>query len=611
MSAGSATLAGLPLDIGRIIFNHLDVHSLCRLFIAYSPLPYANEIFLSIEERRVEVTAEYVVTSDPSRIDFKTLAQLPLVDVLVDCPASYAVPTFEYLREIPFKLLALTLRNNGLYLSPQPDLTFLCSKLTKLSLQDYTVISKFIPETIKSLELKGCGSHGFLDFKGFKHLEEVVVEFCKLKQGLEVSLLITKIHYDVITGSARLVVSSLSNAKYIMDHITNVPVPQISPNSAVELDIHRLETSITQIIPKHNDSTMVQLIVDESHLESILGKVHRDQMTAFRDINGKYPQYRGIFQFLKVLHCQLLIPLTQYILWPPNLQELSINTNQPVKYLPPQLEIFRCFFELTTASAVNIDSSCLIQLEVRHYLELTINCPSLVHIDLASTRGIIVDVDAPNLETLNYSCHKPFPFQRGFPKLTRVHILHLLQDVVFHHHMESVEVSRMNPKRLSFSADFVGIYDCNVPNHVNIESRVVKCNSSLIGVRGIKCQELECQKIDKVPETVEKCSLVLSKRPIHGTNGKPVIPELLACTRLKSLRICGGLQGYGHQFPVPSTVSHLIIKPKIAEMFVETSNTLKYFECEKDMNRQRLQFNQKPYWVIINKEWDSYHSESK
>ena len=136
MSFGSATLAGLPLDIGQIIFNHLDVHSLCRLDIAYSPLPYATEIFLSIKRRRVEVTAEYVVTSDLSRIDFETLARLPHLDILVDCPASYAGPTSKYLREIPFKLLALTLGNNGLYLSPQPELTFLCPKLTKLSLHD-------------------------------------------------------------------------------------------------------------------------------------------------------------------------------------------------------------------------------------------------------------------------------------------------------------------------------------------------------------------------------------------------------------------------------------------------------------------------------------------
>lgn len=58
MSFGSATLAGLPLDIGRSNFNHLDVHSSCRLYIAYSPLPYANEIFLFIKERRVEMTAK-------------------------------------------------------------------------------------------------------------------------------------------------------------------------------------------------------------------------------------------------------------------------------------------------------------------------------------------------------------------------------------------------------------------------------------------------------------------------------------------------------------------------------------------------------------------------
>lgn len=148
---------------------------------------------------------------------------------------------------------------------------------------------------------------------------------------------------------------------------------------------------------------------------------------------------------MRLLHCQLLVPLTRDFPWPPNLQELSVNTNQPVKYLPPQVEIFRCFLELTTVSAVEIDSGYLKRLEVRHYLELTINCPSLVHVFEAGTRGNIVDVDAPNLEILNYSNPKPFPFQRGFPKLSRVHILHLLQNVIFHYHMESVEVSRMNP----------------------------------------------------------------------------------------------------------------------------------------------------------------------
>lgn len=73
------------------------------------------------------------------------------------------------------------------------------------------------------------------------------MEFCKLKKGLDISLLITKIHYDAMAGSARLVVSPLSHVKYIMGHITKIPAPQASPNSTVELDINRLETSVTQI----------------------------------------------------------------------------------------------------------------------------------------------------------------------------------------------------------------------------------------------------------------------------------------------------------------------------------------------------------------------------
>lgn len=232
---------------------------------------------------------------------------------------------------------------------------------------------------------------------------------------------------------------------------------------------------------------------------------------------------------------------------------------------------------------------------------MTINCPSLVRVNLAGTRCDIVDVDAPNLETLNYSSPMPFPFLRGFPKLSRVHILNLLQNVIFHHHMESVEVSRMNPKQMTFSTAFMGLHNCHVPKQVNIEARVVKCNSSLVGVRGINCQELDCQKIDEVPEMVEKCSLVLSKKPIQNADGKLIISELQACTRLKSLRIFGSLQGYGHRFPVPSTVTHLMFKPKIKDMFVEISNTLEYFECEKDMDRKRLQFSHKPHWVIVNK----------
>lgn len=69
-----------------------------------------------------------------------------------------------YLKEITFKLSALTLRNKSTYRHSQ--ILFLCPILTKLSLHDYTVICKFILKASNLLNSKVVEATEFRTLKG-------------------------------------------------------------------------------------------------------------------------------------------------------------------------------------------------------------------------------------------------------------------------------------------------------------------------------------------------------------------------------------------------------------------------------------------------------------
>ncbi|CAN3374097.1 hypothetical protein DIURU_003271 [Diutina rugosa] len=607
------TLADVPYDVGRHIFAKLDVPSVCRLYIAYKPLAYAKEIADYLSKCTVKVSPETVITADTTKIEFAELAQLPPMDIVVESSEPYLDITLWWLRKIPFKSIELSIYERYRYKGPmtdQPDLTFLGAALTKLKLINFVVQAKKIPTAIKEISLVGCSFKETLDLCRHTALSRYHCLGCqhsavKVKLPSSITILDQCDHEGQLTDASRL-----PNLKHFVGRrVTNVPWSQLEVVRANNIPRNETlaqvkEYTSSRWVTLHRQCPKLERAILYADLFPDVSSIFTDhqqaQLTHLK-AGALHLRDLSLFQNLKALNCEFNDTLTEDYPLPPKLVELMVRKCPSVKGIPPSVEKFVYIASPPYEAGDRVfvaESTTLKLLQVVRASKVTIDCPQLTSLFLEDMMiDHPVSVYAPKLVRLVYEGEQPFPLENDFPNLEYLVLERSQQDVVLKNHLKSIELNRMNPEKLSISADYVSLERIVVPYGANINATELKTDTSLSRVRDLSCRDLTCPCIDRPPSMVEKltCSFAIGKKRPHG--GYSIAPDIRHCENLRYLSIKGGSRLL-QTLRCPPSLRQLIVKTGVdfEMLHIETTNPLEYFECDyKDtISEESFTFNQKP-----------------
>ena len=586
------------------------------LYIALESSSYAKEIAEYLNEKEVSVTAEYVTIGDPDKISFDTLAKLPPCHIRVTSTIAKLELALWRLKQVAVKLLRLEIdgirRTDFKY--DCPDLRFLGTTLTKLCLRYLSVNPETIPTTVTRLRFRMCEINNFLDFTNFINLTHFETTHCGV--GMKLPQLIISLWIDEGVFDA----STLPNLKRVLGYgIVNPPWSQLESVMLIEIplgqrmeQLKELEINDLQIGTNVEYSILERVEIMLSRRHSIYDYIPPTQLVQVRDLDVGSMRVPNVenYQNLTKLLCGLDETLTEDYPLPPNLVDLSIRSTKGVKGVPSQLKSFAYTDwpereSNSNAYSVVVKSDRLKKLVIVGATSVTIDCPNLTDLDLFRPHDLSVHL--PNLVTLFYVLSDdhpiPFPFEQGYTKLQNLTLFGLSQDVVFEQPMKSISLMDVKLNRFKVLADSIRTENCEIPFETDITARVFESLSPSISSCGIKCRELHCKKIDQVPSSVEKLSLVLEE-PNRKNNS--VVPELRGCAALTSLTIRGGLEHYRHGITISPSVKQLAIndgkyfvngeRTSWGELRIISPTRLEHFELIGDGS---VTFSQTPASVFV------------
>ncbi|CAN3371959.1 hypothetical protein DIURU_002529 [Diutina rugosa] len=620
-----ASLPGLPIEVGRLIFSMADVASVCYLYIAYYPLPYAKEIASYLDSCKVRVSPAVVVIGNLSDvIDFDTLAKLPPCDIKVRCSRSDIDYTLGYLAHMAYKSVALDIDSFNIDMIPRhhPDFRCLGDRLTELRLLSSAVEQEYIPTSVQSLILSKCVCYDLLDLVHYTNLTEVNLDFTRFVAGVRLPPSVIDLRYYVKEDEPRLDVSNLVNLKIIDSYqVDNVRWSQIERSSEGdiptgvtmehlrELEVHNHASFRTNRLPKLEEV----FVWSSDWAETVEELFTSAQLANLRDLNASNLMISnlGVLQNVTKLAFELRETLTETFPLPPNLVDLSIFSPNPVEGIPPQIKHFS--YESQThgrwerenypfTSYVITKSKTLLSLSIEIASFVTIECPNLTNLYMMEFTAFNC-IAAPKLKDLHYLSKLPFPFENGFDNLNEVMLFDVPSNMVFKQRMKQISLSSMVLKCLSISADEVSLSACVLPREFKIDATELSVRLMSISGQGITCKELRCEEIDQVPVMVEKVSLKLSKPMESSVDDESEVPELKGCTKLRSLTIEGGLQYYQDTFPVPSSVKQLgvTVWGRRGTLKFDTTNQLEFFKLMDEVDQDQVQFSLQPASIYMKK----------
>lgn len=587
-TANSTLLCQLPLEILRHILTCVDVPSVCRLYIAYHDHPFQSVIADYLDTLTIDVTPEITIDGDPRYIDFDTVNQLPPCNIRVTMTHGLLRLTSKYLWNTHFKRLSFHIRK-GEGCSSYADLLGFVEDLTSLTGEWIDINPRHIPKTVEELDLRHCS---FLPRDKFTHLTRL--EKCNFfsccTDQLRLPPQISSLNYF---DHRNLDLSGLENLKHLTgERFDNIPWAQLItlrdgrlPESPTNMDqmreIHLIEGNASF---KH--ITCPQLKSIEYDIEehyNVCDLLTFEQQAQLQSLKGRwiYTYDVSAFEHLKVLHMEMVEPLTEHYRLPPRLTELKVWTSYPIYGIPSQLERFEVGISGLSTVDVTVKSARLRRLVVQPAKTVVIDCPRVTSLKLGYVDNL-EEVDTPNVVKLDLDSTK-FPLEK-LPRLNELFTISVDQDVVVKHHLQSVTLMNMKPKVVSVSADFVTVaYD--LTGELDIRTKVFTSHAyQLIHTKGIVCQELICANIGKVPACVEKLTLdgVTPEWNIRPPPPETVPLDLTGCTKLKSIYIKQADFRDVNKPIIPASVQHLRfgdIHNDDTPFRYENQENLRYFEC--------------------------------
>lgn len=614
-------LEHLPVKIGRLIFGMVDTPSLCRLYIAYQGWAYVNEIKDVLDERQVEVTPEVVITGDTTKIDFDTLSKLPPIDISLKTTEPYMGLTLGHLRQNRFKLVALSIDGSALAdkRKLKYDLKFLGTTLSELHLLHTPFTTERIPSYITKLRLCSWKYRGVLNLTNLFYLTHFESHKCEFEKGVQLPVLI--IYLDYSQSRPPLCILDLPNLQHCRGEVTAIPWSQLRSVETSVLPFYEAVLQMESIIIHGHDFLFVRYFcpklinVELTYDPDLGGHIFRDVTLVFnRTQLAQLEVLKGygfmvtnvsmaLLHNVKVLHCYVNETVTAAFPLPPQLEEWKIWTSEQVSNIPSRLKSFSCY----GSQHVVIRSVALKKLQIKKAIIVSIECVNLTELCLRGCKTLLT-IGAPNLLKLVYQSTGMLPAGYLFPKLMDLDMSLLLQCLVVKNHLRSITLTSMNLSRLSISADFVSLNQCVIPEDTEINAIVLKCRSSrngkksaLLGTRNIKCRELDCVKIEHIPEMVEKLTYnpvgdIMSKRRLATGVAEAIQNK---CKRLKSLSIKRSVEMFvdgQNTFRMPPSVRQVKLDGNSAlkNLNIQSEQKLEHFECSRLVSQQPATFNRTP-----------------
>lgn len=614
------TLETLPALILPEIYSLLDIPSVCRLYIAFAKLPIANDIANYLHTCKIKVSAETLISGDEEKIDFATLAKLPPCDLEVDASPGLMPMTTWHLKNIPYRLLSLSV---DAYVQDAGTVQFdgIGKNLNELSLKRMRLDPKSIPTSVTKLTIDNCTITLPQSFDHLMNLTHFNGNACNFNDSFELPQLITHLvirqKYDDPDYESdlsynpelpfRFDASGLKNLKHVchrnmvdlpwsqLESITDAAaIPSQRLDQLKEIEFCYMEHSLKHAIcpklerVKYYDWEFSTVDVTERFTKAQLAQlVSLECGFCVRDMT--------LLPKVQILHMSVDETFTEWFEVPPHLTELGLHTSKSIEGVPSKIKVLKCW----NPSAVLIQSVNLRHFYVQRLDKVTVNCPRLTKLELLTVKEV-GEINAPILVNLQYFlCHPPFPFEKGFPRLSHVYLGHLDHDYVLNQHFKSMELDSLMSKRLSVTADVITLQSIFVES-VIIKAKVVKSCSKLSDkvALGIDCQELRCTNIGHVPRMVEKLTvdwLTLSNfddsfsvswadAPLHRPRYPPVL-EFAQCHHLKSVYIkSANFSEYEREgITIPSSVRQFRMgafkMDKPLEFDFKGASQLQHLEC--------------------------------
>lgn len=596
----------LDTDVHNIIFALLDVPSVCRLAIAYAGFGFRRVIADYLSAHVVEVSPEYIVSGDESQVDLATMVLLPSqcrVKVVTSV-AFWELARGHFLSEgcPQFKLVAIE-RAPSIGSAIPMKLGGLSQNITSINLADVVLEARDIPPTMETLSLKNCYVKPTRDFSHLVNLTHLHDENYYDTSDIVLPPLITTLY--------------LGRRKDFVFDVSGLPhLKHVSGRSFANLPWDQLETITCEDIPagtrcRHLKEITIDPVNDEgARYPDFAGidcpELHRVEYHCWSrggDLAEFFspPQLARLTMFssllvgvsdlsvlanVNVLHCRLDVTLTERTPLPPHLVELKLMSSQPVRGVPPQLEVFayNAYEVARRPHHVVVASANLRQLQVSTAKSLTISCGNLTELTVADVR-CMHKLYVPNLERLTVgNTSVPLVKISRLPKLAHLKLTAIdlpRTKMVFTHPLTSVVLAGCKLGRVVVSADTVALEYCELTTCPTIRAKVVKAHGTKVGEgdtavefgAGCECQELVCDTVSQIPATVEKVAMLsMPQDPTH---------LFLVCKSLKSLL----LYTYSvTNIRVPPSVTYLKVgamPPEALATILAKSDAsrLEYVEC--------------------------------
>ena len=538
-----------PADIQIRILELLDFDTVCHVYAAYSGHP-SFEVFrrgTASHFRRLmmNVTLEYVVKGDHTKIDLKTLSFLPPCHAHIKTSVGMWELTKKWILVMEFRLLEITVDNEH----PAHEVFDLKGLEVKPFAINFEGIrdldSANIPDSVAELQITECTlKGGILDIGALAALLIIlIVDSTEVNHFPCASLLLNLQHY---TGNY---VAGLP-----WSQLKTVVVDRIPDGTRCDL---LEEATFTQpfnsTFENHNYPRLTSVLLVPEQTGDITELFSPDQLIRLKKFKGENVVLNDLTLLpnVEILHVKYYQTLTRHTPLSPHLVELKIVSDSPVEGISDQLTVFE-YVNRSRGRDVIVDSTTLKRLLVEGAFRLTVECP---HLEDLALEHVLCDVvlNTPTVRKLSLGgSYLPL---LNLPNLRQLHIMqqvHGVTHVVFNHHLESVTLQGMLLGKVSFSADKVSLKFCEFTQTPSIDAISLETYRLLQSGDGVSCRELVCKAIERIPRMVEKLSIV---------GGNHIAADsLIGCDNLKALSV----ESFDHQYgqarlDIPESVEKLCL----------------------------------------------------
>ncbi|CAN3373811.1 hypothetical protein DIURU_004327 [Diutina rugosa] len=429
-SETKVSLASLPDRILKRIYSYLDVPSVCRAYVAFSPNQCAKVAAEVLKDCKVNVSID-AIDGDLDEINFDMLAKLPPCNVAVTATDATWVPSVERLNRLKLTTLEMIITEDFKEIDELFSQVILSHPIKTLRLTNVIVAIQCLPRNICSIYIEKCRVSGLKFFGVFNNLHDLTIvdstyvppedpdePVCvMLPSSLkEVTLPQYWHQIDYALASGLRYASTEISKPYFSRHTLETLAHTDIPRWEEMKNLKRIK--VTEQGPDHRNSFKE---INLPKLESVEIKrglelnpqrteaselFTESQMTQLIEFNA--PDYCikdfGPFKQLRSVHIILEEPLTKDLSLPPTLESLHVETCYPVESVPAQIRVLGInVFEKTDLSNrlqfnpdVTVASPKIRELSVSGAHNVSVSCVQLRHLTLKKCDGEM-SLNTPNM----------------------------------------------------------------------------------------------------------------------------------------------------------------------------------------------------------------------